>query len=98
MKLIILIKQIYDLFIFINFYQETDPTLAALEKEHEEITKVKNIELIEFGKYEIDTWYFSPYPEEYTKDCRKLYICEFCLKYMKKAKTLARHKVTQYFY
>jgi len=71
---------------------EEDSKLAALEKEHEEITKVKNINVIELGRYEIDTWYFSPYPEEFAK-CDKLYICEFCLKYMKKKKTLNRHKL-----
>ena len=27
-------------------------------------------------------WYQSPYPEEYTV-LPKIYICEFCLKYMK---------------
>jgi len=63
-----------------------------LEKEHEEITKVKNVNTIEFGRYEVDTWYFSPYPEEFSK-CSKLFICEFCLKYMKKKKTLLRHKM-----
>jgi len=72
--------------------QDEDSKLAALEKEHEEITKVKNINTIELGRYEIDTWYFSPYPEEFAK-CDKLYICEFCLKYMKKKKTLNRHKL-----
>jgi histone acetyltransferase MYST1 len=71
---------------------DEDAKLAALEKEHEEITKVKNVNTIELGRYEIDTWYFSPYPEEFAK-CDKLYICEFCLKYMKKKKTLNRHKV-----
>ena len=71
---------------------ELDPRTAALEKEHEEVTKVKNIDVIEFGRYEIDTWYFSPYPEEYS-NCPKLYICEFCLKYMKSPITYARHKV-----
>jgi histone acetyltransferase MYST1 len=71
---------------------EEDPKLSALEREHEEITKVKNINTIEIGRYEIDTWYFSPYPEEFAK-CSKLYICEFCLKYMKKKKTLTRHKL-----
>jgi len=72
---------------------EEDSKMAALEKEHEEITKVKNINMIELGRYEIDTWYFSPYPEEFAK-CDKLYLCEFCLKYMKKKKTLVRHKVS----
>jgi len=68
-----------------------DPNLAALEKEHEEITKVKNIEKIEMGQWEVDTWYFSPYPDEY---CRRkvLYICEFCLKYMRKVDTYAQHR------
>jgi histone acetyltransferase MYST1 len=75
-----------------NHPEEHDPQIAALEKEHEEITKVKNIELIEFGKYEVDTWYFSPYPEEFTSDSKKLYICEFCLKYMKKKSTMDRHR------
>lgn len=71
---------------------EEDSKLSALEKEHEEITKVKNINTIEIGRYEVDTWYFSPYPEEFAK-CSKLYLCEFCLKYMKKKKTLTRHKL-----
>jgi len=53
--------------------------------QHDEITKVKNINTIELGKYMIETWYFSPYPEEYSK-CSRLHICEFCLKYMKKKK------------
>ena len=36
-------------------------------------------------------WYFSPYPEEYCKEA-KLFVCEFCLKYMKKKHTLDRHR------
>eukprot|EP01080_Neovahlkampfia_damariscottae_P010400 gene10400-2929_t len=75
-----------------NKNDDHDPHHAALEKEHEEVTKVKNIETIEFGKYEVDTWYFSPYPEDFTKETKKLFICEFCLKYMKTSKTLERHK------
>jgi histone acetyltransferase MYST1 len=68
-----------------------DPTTAALEHEREEATKVKNIQSVEFGIYEMDTWYYSPFPEEYSTT-PKLYMCEFCLKYMRKAKTLERHK------
>lgn len=68
-----------------------DAQLAAVEQEHEEITKLKNIHCIELGKYEIETWYFSPFPEEYCNEDH-LYICEFCLKYMKKKKTLVRHR------
>ena len=49
--------------------------------------------LCTLGKYEIETWYFSPYPEEYCKDNTKLYICEYCLKYMKKRKTMCNHYI-----
>ncbi|XP_041116966.1 histone acetyltransferase KAT6B-like isoform X1 [Polyodon spathula] len=46
--------------------------------------------VIEFGKYEIHTWYSSPYPQEYSR-LQKLYLCEFCLKYMKSKNILKRH-------
>lgn len=72
-------------------YAEMDPTTAALEKEHEAITKVKYIDRIQFGKFEIDAWYFSPYPDEYGKQ-QKLWICEYCLKYMRLEKTYRYHQ------
>lgn len=46
--------------------------------------------MIEFGKYEIQTWYSSPYPQEYAR-LSKLYLCEFCLRYMKSKSILERH-------
>ncbi|CAI0395855.1 unnamed protein product [Linum tenue] len=63
---------------------------AASLREHEEFTKVKNIATMELGKYEIETWYFSPFPPEYN-DCLKLYFCEFCLNFMKRKEQLQRH-------
>lgn len=74
-------------------YAEMDPTTAALEREHEEITKVKYIDRIQFGRYEIDAWYFSPYSDEYGKQC-KLWICEFCLKYMRFEDSFRQHQIT----
>lgn len=76
-------------------YSEMDPTTAALEKEHESITKVKFIDTLRIGKFEIDTWYFSPYPDEYGK-VKTLYVCEYCLKYMKFESTYRRHCVSVY--
>jgi len=58
-----------------------------------QITKVKYIDKVQIGKYEIDTWYFSPYPEEYGKQT-KLWICEWCLKYMKLEKSYRYHMVS----
>uniref|UniRef100_A0A8C9WBK7 Histone acetyltransferase n=1 Tax=Scleropages formosus TaxID=113540 RepID=A0A8C9WBK7_SCLFO len=71
-------------------YAEMDPTTAALEKEHEAITKVKYVDKIQIGRFEIDAWYFSPFPEDYGKQ-PKLWICEYCLKYMKYEKTFRYH-------
>lgn len=76
-------------------YADMDPTTAALEKEHEAITKVKYIDRIQIGRFEIDTWYFSPYPEEYGK-VPKLYICQYCLKYMRLEKTYRYHLVSSH--
>jgi len=40
---------------------------AAL-KEHEEVTKIKNIRNVLFGKYRMECWYFSPFPKEFYPD------------------------------
>ncbi|XP_058117598.1 histone acetyltransferase KAT6B-like [Anopheles ziemanni] len=48
-------------------------------------------EAIRFGKYEIESWYSSPFPQEYAK-LKVLYMCEFCLKYMKTDNELRRHQ------
>lgn len=48
------------------------------------------IKKLEIGCYEINTWYSSPYPEEYAR-LPKIYLCEFCLKYMRTATILRRH-------
>lgn len=70
--------------------EDKEQLLAKLEKEHDEVTKVKNINSIVLGKFEIDTWYFSPYPDQYWGE-ERLFICEYCLKYMKRQKTLWTH-------
>ncbi|KHJ41776.1 PHD-finger [Trichuris suis] len=45
---------------------------------------------IVIGKWVIDSWYSAPYPQEYAR-LNKLYVCEFCLKYMKSNDVLTRH-------
>ncbi|CAF1228084.1 unnamed protein product [Rotaria magnacalcarata] len=51
---------------------------------------VKYIEKIWIGQYEMDCWYHSPFPDEYGKQ-RLLYICEYCMKYMRLKTTYSRH-------
>ncbi|XP_049284363.1 histone acetyltransferase KAT6B-like [Anopheles funestus] len=48
-------------------------------------------EAIRLGRHEIETWYSSPFPQEYAK-LKVLYMCEFCLKYMKTNDELDRHQ------
>jgi histone acetyltransferase HTATIP len=51
---------------------------------------MKNIDLIELGRYRIKPWYFSPYPKELTSlPC--IFLCEFCLKFVKSRHCLQRH-------
>lgn len=59
------------------------------------VTRIKNVEMIELGRYRMKPWYFSPYPPELAAE-PVIYICEFCLKYVKSKKCLERHKVQQY--
>lgn len=50
----------------------------------------KGTKYIEMGRFEMEVWYQSPYPEEYAR-LPKLYICEYCLRYMRGRTVLRRH-------
>lgn len=131
---------------------------AAAERERDaRAPAVKNFKTLELGRYEMDCWYYSPFPESFwnaevkdeatraapagdlpsetekatepasadagddagdvrekergrstppeapavrrkraraTDTPAKLYACEFCLKYMRKKKTLTKHKLS----
>lgn len=55
----------------------------------DEKAKIRKIDTIQLGKYVIDAWYFAPYPiDVYT---RKLYVCEFCMKYFLTLQELRDH-------
>ncbi|XP_029166062.1 histone acetyltransferase KAT7 isoform X2 [Nylanderia fulva] len=47
--------------------------------------------VVEMGKWEMEVWYQSPYPEEYSR-APKLYLCEYCLRYAKSRQVLRRHR------
>ncbi|PVV00051.1 hypothetical protein BB559_000167 [Furculomyces boomerangus] len=68
----------------------TNKHLKSLEQSHDSSQKLPKIECIYLGKHIIRTWYTSPYPEEYSSS-KLLYICEYCLKYMKSMYTFKRH-------
>ncbi|KJA26394.1 hypothetical protein HYPSUDRAFT_52665 [Hypholoma sublateritium FD-334 SS-4] len=63
------------------------PTLPKFE------AGVLRIRTIRFGPYDIRTWYDAPFPEEYASiPDGRLWICEFCLKYMKSRYKAIRHQ------
>ncbi|XP_013779738.1 histone acetyltransferase KAT5-like isoform X1 [Limulus polyphemus] len=66
-------------------------TTGSLVAHHDDLlTRMKNIDMIELGRYRIKPWYFSPYPQELVSlSC--IYLCEYCLKYVKSIKCLQRH-------
>jgi histone acetyltransferase MYST2 len=76
----------YDLDLF------KDALLASVSDGTQPIVTPSNSakKLIQFGNYEVEAWYKSPYPDDYLI-LPKIYLCEFCLKYMKKKEVLNRH-------
>ncbi|XP_067272736.1 histone acetyltransferase KAT7a isoform X5 [Pseudorasbora parva] len=80
----------YDLELFRKAQACASDDLEKLRLEGQVTEGGNMIKAIVFGRYELDTWYHSPYPEEYAR-LGRLYMCEFCLKYMKSQTILRRH-------
>ncbi|KAN0064702.1 Histone acetyltransferase [Thecaphora frezii] len=66
-------------------------TSGSMTQSVSEVARVKNLNKLQMGKHEIETWYFSPYPIEYAH-IDTLYICEMCLSYFPSPFTLKRHR------
>ncbi|KHN84969.1 Histone acetyltransferase Tip60 [Toxocara canis] len=69
-------------------------SMSIVGHSEDALTRIRNIEMIELGKYRMQPWYFSPYPQELTVlPC--IYLCEFCLKFLKSVTCLRRHMVSE---
>lgn len=67
-----------------------DQTLAErLEVARERMTRVKNVPAIVFSGWEVETWYWSPFPEQYHG--HKLYVCDYTLRYAKRKRDMVAH-------
>jgi len=64
---------------------------GSMTQNQAEISRVRNLEVIQMGQHEIEPWYFSPYPIDFT-DADMVYICEFCLGYYGELKQFERHR------
>ncbi|CAG8954668.1 hypothetical protein HYFRA_00004590 [Hymenoscyphus fraxineus] len=64
---------------------------GSMTQNQAEISRIRNISKVQFGKFELFPWYFSPYPEVFTQE-DLMYICEFCLCYYGDLKSFSRHR------
>ncbi|EMR08737.1 hypothetical protein PNEG_02912 [Pneumocystis murina B123] len=67
-------------------------TSGSMAQNIHEISRVKNLTMIQIGRHEIEPWYFSPYPIELT-ELDLIYICEFCFSYFGSKKQYERHRM-----
>ncbi|KAK0627807.1 histone acetyltransferase [Immersiella caudata] len=66
-------------------------TSGSMTQNPAEISRIRNISKVEFGRHVLFPWYFSPYPEAFgQEDC--IFICEFCLSYYGDIKSFVRHR------
>ncbi len=66
-------------------------TSGSMTQSVHEIARVKNLNKLQIGKHEVETWYFSPYPLEFAH-LDTLFICEMCLSYFPSSLVLSRHR------
>ena len=66
-------------------------TGGSMVQHHAQLHLVRNLNRVQMGKHEIEPWYFSPYPQEFT-DADMVYIDEFCLSYFGSEKSFRRHR------
>ena len=66
-------------------------TSGSMTQSAHEISRVRNLTEIQFGKHVVEPWYFTPYPIEFTEE-ETVYICEFCLSYFANTRRFQRHR------
>ncbi|KAH8651030.1 histone acetyltransferase ESA1 [Xylariales sp. PMI_506] len=66
-------------------------TGGSMTQNPTELARIRNISKVQFGRYDLFPWYFSPYPESFTQE-DVIYICEFCLMYYGDQKSFTRHR------
>ncbi|XP_046449731.1 histone acetyltransferase KAT7-like isoform X2 [Daphnia pulex] len=77
----------YDLALFRASQAEAS---TKYEDELKSLPSAGGLRFIEMGRFEMEVWYQSPYPDDLAR-LPKLYLCEFCLVYMRSRTVLRRH-------
>ncbi|QPG74207.1 hypothetical protein FOA43_001531 [Brettanomyces nanus] len=71
------------------------PTAEEKQEEYDweaQTLTVSKLRCVHFGNYEIDTWFKSPYPPEFSSNY-VLHVCEYCLRYFASSFSLNRHRL-----
>jgi histone acetyltransferase MYST1 len=78
---------------FVEPDHEQDGMTEQAIREHEDVTKVKNVNYLDLGSSSMECWYFSPLPKDFWPDgfLDTLHVCEFCLKFFKRKSELLHH-------
>ncbi|KAL4927368.1 putative cell division control protein (Cdc5) [Aspergillus undulatus] len=66
-------------------------TSGSMTQNPTEIHRVRNLDRLQMGKFDIEPWYFSPYPESFS-EADVIYIDEFCLSYFDNKRAFERHR------
>ncbi|KAK8119819.1 uncharacterized protein PG998_004445 [Apiospora kogelbergensis] len=66
-------------------------TGGSMTQNPTELARIRNISKVQFGRWDLFPWYFSPYPEAFTQE-DVIFICEFCLSYYGDQKSFTRHR------
>ncbi|KAJ5908900.1 hypothetical protein N7495_001582 [Penicillium taxi] len=66
-------------------------TGGSMTQNPTEIHRVRNLNRLQMGRYDIEPWYFSPYPASFS-DKDMIYIDEFCLSYFDNQRAFERHR------
>lgn len=66
-------------------------TSGSMTQNPTEIHRVRNLTRLQMGKFDVEPWYFSPYPDSYS-DVDLVYIDEFCLSYFDNQRAFERHR------
>jgi histone acetyltransferase HTATIP len=66
-------------------------TSGSMTQNPTEVSRIRNISKVQFGKHDLYPWYFSPYPEIFSQE-DVIYICEFCLGYYGDEFAFQRHR------
>lgn len=66
-------------------------TSGSMTQNPTEVSRIRNISKVQFGKFDLFPWYFTPYPELFSLE-DIIYLCEFCLSYYGDVKSFQRHR------